>query len=360
MEKFSQNEEKKNILFVISSIGGGGAERVACRLVNEFSKKHKVYLMYFDIKEKEYPVDPKVTKIPFIADKNKIDNKTKKKINQKTQKMNKIEKIRIQNKIDITISFLFWPNIYNVDAEGGTKKILSERSDPDGKGEDYFKNMISAYEKADIVVFQTEFTKNKFPENIKKKGIIIPNPINISCFSEPLLMKKKIVSVGRLVPQKNHTLLIKAFAVFLKTHKDYNLHIYGIGNILDELKLVARENNVEEFVHFEGFCEDVHERIKDAEQFVFSSNYEGMPNALMEAMMMGLPCISTNCSGIGEIICNEIDGLLVPKEDVSSLSKAMCRLSDDKALQNKLREAARIKAEAWKTETIAEKWEELF
>jgi glycosyltransferase involved in cell wall biosynthesis len=85
-----------------------------------------------------------------------------------------------------------------------------------------------------------------------------------------------------------------------------------------------------------------------------------MPNALMEAMMMGLPCISTNCSGIGEIICNEIDGLLVPKEDVSSLSKAMCRLSDDKALQNRLREAARVKAEAWKTETIAEKWEELF
>lgn len=362
MEEVSKTENRKNILFLISSIGGGGAERVGCRLVSEFSKRHKVYLMYFDEKEKEYSVDPKVTKIPFIVgkkSKNDIDQSGKK-VNPKTLRMNEIEKLRRIYNIDITISFLRWPNFYNVNAGGGTKKILSERSDPDGKGEEYFQSMISACEKGDIVVFQTEYIKNKYPENIRKKGIIIPNPINVSCFSEPSCIAKKIVSVGRLVEQKNHILLIKAFSIFLKTHNDYHLHIYGDGNLLDELKLVAKQNNVEESVHFEGFHEDVHEKIKDAEQFILSSDYEGMPNALMEAMMMGLPCISTNCSGVSEIISNEVDGLLVPKGDVDSLAKAMCRISDDKSIQQKLRQAASIKAQNWNTEIIGKRWEELF
>ena len=360
------NEEQKKILFLISSIGGGGAERVACRLVSEFSKRHKVYLMYFNKKEKEYPIGKNVTKIPFILDNKKSScpqtesDRKGETLNQRTIRINEIEKIRRSKNIDITISFLLWPNIYNAFSEGGTKKILSERNDPEAKGEDYFKNMISAYEKADIVVFQTEYTLNKFPENIKKKGIIIPNPINISCQSEPSITKKKIVSVGRLVPQKNHALLIRAFSVFIKTHSDYNLYIYGIGSLLDQLKIIAQENNIYEFVHFEGFCEDIHERIKDAEQFVFSSNFEGMPNALMEAMMMGLPCISTDCSGVREIITNEVNGLLVPIEDVSSLARAMCRLSDDKMLQDRLGKAAKRKSEMWKTENIIQKWEELF
>lgn len=363
MNSYSKSPKQKNILFLISSIGGGGAERVACRLVSEFSKRHKVYLMYFNSKENEYPVDKKVTKIPFIID-NKININPSINpsygLNQKVSRIKEIEKIRRKYNIGITISFLFWPNIYNVSAAGGTKKILSERNDPEGKGEDYFQKMISAYEKADIVVFQTKYTQNKYPDYIRRKSIIIPNPINVSCLSDPSLLKKKIVSVGRLVPQKNHALLIKAFAFFIKTHRDYHLYIYGIGDLLDELKLVARKWGVQKFVHFEGFCEDIHERIKDAEQFVLSSNFEGMPNALMEAMMMGLPCISTDCSGVGDVICNEVNGLLVPKEDIFALSGAMCRLSDDKILQSKLRRAASIKAESWKVGEVARKWEKLF
>ena len=75
---------------------------------------------------------------------------------------------------------------------------------------------------------------------------------------------------------------------------------------------------------------------------------------------MGLPCISTDYSGVGDIINDGINGLLVPIGDVSSLARAMCRLSDDIALQKKLRSAARLKSEEWKTEKIVKKWEELF
>ena len=97
-------------------------------------------------------------------------------------------------------------------------------------------------------------------------------------------------------------MLIKAFSIFHSLHKNYHLFIYGNEELLNDLKLLAEEKNIQNYVHFEGFCENIHEKIKDAEQFVLSSNYEGMSNALMEAMMMGLPCISTDYSGVGDII----------------------------------------------------------
>ena len=126
------NEEQKKILFLISSIGGGGAERVACRLVSEFSKRHKVYLMYFNKKEKEYPIGKNVTKIPFILDNKKSScpqtesDRKGETLNQRTIRINEIEKIRRSKNIDITISFLLWPNIYNAFSEGGTKKYYQK------------------------------------------------------------------------------------------------------------------------------------------------------------------------------------------------------------------------------------------
>ena len=355
----SFNRKKKNILFLISSIGGGGAERVACRLVSEFAKNHNVYLMYFYKKENTYQVSPKVTLIPCFTDELKNMGYYQNTLETNLISILEIEKIRRRYNIHITISFLFSPNIYNINAGGGGIKILSERNDPEGKGDSYFKEMASTYEKADKVVFQTNYVKNKFSSEIKKKSIIIPNPICVSCLANKI-PKKKIVAVGRLVPQKNHELLIKSFAIFHKIHKEYYLNIYGIGPLLDQLEFLTNDLGIQNYVNFKGFCDDVHEKIKDAEIFVLSSNFEGMPNALMEAMMMGLPCISTNCSSLPEIIDNEKNGILVEKNDVSGLARAMLRLSEDEVLREKIRKNAIRKSEEWKLDKIVKKWETLF
>ena len=352
------DKKSKNILFLISSIGGGGAERVACRLVSEFSKNHKVYLMYFQPKEKTYEISPNVTIIPFLSSKFKNDINYNSKDPNQIRKQ-EIEKMRRKYKIDITISFLYSPNILNVNSNGECIKILSERNDPEGKGEDYFKDMSSAYEKADKVVFQTNYTKGKFSVNIQNKSVIIPNPICVSCLAEKI-KNKKIVAVGRLVPQKNHKFLIKAFSLFHKVHNDYHLNIYGIGPLLDELECLVKDLNLVEYVHFNGFFEEIHEQIKDAEQFVLSSDFEGMPNALLEAMMMGLSCISTNCSGVPEIIEDGKNGILVAKNDISGLAGAMMRLSEDKNLREIIAINAMKKAEEFKLDKIVKKWEELF
>ena len=110
-----------------------------------------------------------------------------------------------------------------------------------------------AYEKADIVVFQTKNIRNKYPKNIQLKSKIIPNPTSVECLSDEANIEKKIVSVWRLIPQKNHSLLIKAFSIFQKLHKDYHLYIYGNGELLDELKLLAEERKVKDYAHFEDF-----------------------------------------------------------------------------------------------------------
>ena len=353
------NPKSKNILFLISSIGGGGAERVACHLVSNFSKNHNVHLMYFNKKQNTYPISPNVKLIPFFSEEIQSIQDWSNIQDANIIRMFEIEKVRRRYEIDITISFLFLPNILNVNSGGDTIKILSERNDPEGKGDEYYKEMISAYEKADKVVFQTNYAKNKFSSEIKNKSVIIPNPICVSCLADKN-PKKKIVSVGRLVPQKNHELLIKSFSIFHRFNKEYSLHIYGIGPLLDELKSLVNELNLNNHVFFEGFCDNVHERIKDAEIFILSSDYEGMPNSLMEAMMMGLPCISTNCSGVPEIIENEKNGLLVEKGDKSDLARAILLLSEDKLLREKIKKNAMRKAEEWKLEKIMKKWESLF
>lgn len=353
------NPKSKNILFLISSIGGGGAERVACRLVSEFSKNNNVYLMFFYPKENTYYVSPKVNLIPFFS--NEVNNirKLAETKDSNLIRIFEVEKIRRRFNIDVTISFLHSPNIFNVSAGGKGIKILSERNDPEGKGEEYFKEMASAYKKADKVVFQTNYIKNKFSNEIKNKSIIIPNPICVTCLKDKI-SKKKIVAVGRLVPQKNHELLIKSFSIFHKINKDYILNIYGVGQLLDELQLLVFQLGLNNYVIFNGFSSDVHKEIKDAEQFILSSDFEGMPNALMEAMMMGLPCISTNCSGIPEIIDNEKNGILVEKGDICGLARAMLRLSEDKNLREKIGKNAMRKAEEWQLEKIVKKWENLF
>ena len=351
--------KKKNILFLISSIGGGGAERVACRLVSEFVENNNVYLMYFQEKENTYYISPKVNLISFSKIHQEYINKGCYIKNMKLLRIIEIEKIRRKYNINITISFLHQPNILNVTAGGCELKICSERNDPEGKGIDYFNEMTSAYEKADKVVFQTNYSKNKYSFQIRNKSVIIPNPICVTCLADKR-SKKKIVGVGRLVPQKNHELLIKSFSIFHKIHNEYILEIYGIGPLLDELKLLVKQLGLKNYIYFNGFSNDVHEKIKDAEQFVFSSNFEGMPNALMEAMMMGLPCISTNCSGVSEIIEHEKNGILVEKGDVEGLAREMIRLCENNELREKIGKNAKIKAEEWKLDKIVQKWEALF
>lgn len=109
-----------------------------------------------------------------------------------------------------------------------------------------------------------------------------------------------MVSVARLQPQKNHKLLLKAFAEFVKEYSEYELHLFGIGELEEELRRQAKQLQIEDRVMFRGFSANVKEEIRDSAMFVLSSDYEGISNSMIEALAMGVPVIATDCPAGGK------------------------------------------------------------
>lgn len=361
--------KQKRILCIIELLDyGGGAERVMSRLANGLSRNHQVYLMCFRTGDKPYYLAPQVHLIkPEGSSVWKMPGKRSlwymmlwhlKNYLAVFPKIMKVNKIKREHQIDTTISFLKLGNVVNVLSNGKDKRIVSERHDPAKVGIVYRISNSVAHFLADFAVFQSKRVQNMYCDRVQKKSTVIFNPVEVSC-SVNAICVKKIVTSGRLVEQKNQKLLIRAFAMFHALHKEHHLYIYGSGELLDELLKTAETYNVQDFVHFEGFKEDIHAAIADAEQFVLSSDHEGMSNALMEAMMMGHACISTDCAGSDELIEDGKNGLLVPVGDAQALCEAMCRLSNDPVLRGRLGRAAAVTAQTWKPEVVMQAWERI-
>ena len=138
------------------------------------------------------------------------------------------------------------------------------------------------------------------------------------------------------MPQKNQKMLFRAVKTVLEKYPEYQLVIYGEGPMREELEGYAKELGIEKYISLPGSMADVHDRIKDAEIFVLSSNFEGMPNALIEAMCLGLPVISTKVSGATDLIKDYENGLLTELNDQKELETAMIEMIENPDLAEKL------------------------
>lgn len=237
-----------------------------------------------------------------------------------------------REKIDVVISFLRPSQMRVAIASVGTKsKVLySHRGDPFRQSTSIIGRIIEkinecAFKTADAFVFQTEQAKNYYPNKIRKKSVVIANPIIPLNRTIPRIghVEPIIVSMSRLdINQKRQDLLIKAFLMISDKYPDYHLLIYGDGD--DEQRLRGMTENNKQIV-FKGKTSKISDVIQNAAMFVLSSDFEGIPNALLEAMSLGVPCISTDCSpgGAAMLIQNKLNGLLVPRGDVAALADAM-------------------------------------
>ena len=214
------------------------------------------------------------------------------------------------------------------------------------------------FEQADGIVFQTPEAKACFSEKIQNKSVIIPNMVNEIFYSTAKKANRKnVVTAGRLSSGKNHKLLIEAFAKIKGNGAD-DLVIYGEGELRSALEEMVRQRGLDGRVFLPGAVTDVAGMLSAAKLFVLSSDYEGMPNALMEAMAMGLPCISTDCpcGGPHMLIEDGKDGLLVPVNDAEALAQAIQTLLQDEALADGLGANAQTKLKKCDPATIAGKW----
>lgn len=343
------------IIFIVSALHGGGAERVVTTLANNYAEQgDEVTILMTAGDECVYPVHQSIQlfSIGQASHGNPVIQI------KRLFRLRKYLKAHRDSKI---VSFSTTINLFTIIASFGLhmRIVASERNDPRRYKHQRFRNFIYLFGKG--FVFQTEDAKECFPDKIKKIGIIIPNPIRKD-LPEPFLgeRNKCIAAVGRLELQKNHVLLLEAFAGFHKKYPDYELHIFGIGKLEKDLKIKALELKIDRYVVFEGFCKDVLEIIRSYGMYILSSNYEGISNSLMEAMALGIPCISTDCPIGGSAMCiqNEKNGLLVPVGNREALQRAMEKLAGDTVLANKVSRNAVIIRDAFDEKKIADRWRE--
>lgn len=344
----------KRIAFISSSLAGGGQERVTVNIANALAcdGDYKVYIVTGAVESEEYYLNKKVKRYPILT-----SNVFKDFLN--------LRKFLKSHKIDVSIAMGLYPNF--VSGMGNfamkTKVIISERNAPAHDNISIKSKLFRFlfYRMADGYVFQTEGARSFYSKKIQKKGVIIENALKEDIPFKSNICKKEIVAVGRLNSQKNYPCLIKAFALVLKEAPEYILRIFGKGDDEDALKALCIKLGIEDKVKFEGFSDNVHEAIKDSDIYVLSSDFEGMPNALMEAMAMGFPCVSTNCpsGGPAKLINHGKNGILVPVNDSKKLAKAILSLINNKKLKLSVSKNAVHIRDDYSDAVILKKWKKL-
>lgn len=342
------------VIFVIVSMGGGGAERVISILANQFVKKGiDVTIMMTAGDEVAYDLDERIHL--FCA--GETSGGSMKKRMERIRNMRKYFK---ENRDSIIISFGPGTSFFAVAADLflGHTFIISERNDPAICLYPKLRNIV--YNRAKELVFQTEDALKCFPMGIQKKGCVIPNPISAK-LPAPYEgeRQKTIVAVGRLEEQKNYPLLIRAFQKFYELHEDYELHIYGQGSLKEGLEAQIEGLGLTDSVLLKGFQKNVPEQIKTAGIYVLSSDYEGVSNALLEAMAVGLPVVATDCPIGGCSLCIEDgrNGLLIPVGNEEELVKALRRIAEEPTLAADMGRRAASVRQRFSEENIAAQWE---
>ena len=314
------------VTFFIGSLYGGGAERVTCNLASYLVQKgHQAEILTMSETKEAYELDERVSTKSLLPLKNR-----KNKIWNTLVRFPRLWKYLRRNKNDVYIVMLPKTIIMFLAFRWLTKAkvIAAERVDPAAYSK-IIGHLLKMYaHRANGFVFQTEDAKAWYGDAVKDcKNAIIPNAINPVFIREPYkgAKRKVIAGAGRLSDQKNFTLLIKAFAGVADEFIDYNLVIYGEGEKREELENLIRELRLEERVSLPGNIQNIADEMEKNSLFVLSSNFEGMPNALMEAMALGLPCISTDCpcGGPRFLIQDGENGVLVPVGDEKKMLEAM-------------------------------------
>ncbi len=354
-------------MFHIHSLGRGGAERVVVTLATEMVKKGiQVWIATTATFENEYPLPEGVERLHVGTTPGEESLPERKK---RALRKDRLHAALLEKKPEVLYSLCRGANYRAALAAKGTgvPVIISVRNDPKVDYGSRKQKILSTliYREAAGAVFQTEEAMHFFTDLEKRGARVIMNPVNpVFAGIEPVSearRRKAFVAVGRFHEQKDYMTLVKAYEIVHEAHPEYPLEIYGgkgEDNSLYQVKEWVRSHRLEKQIIFMGQKENVAEFIKDASVYVLSSRYEGMPNALMEAMALGLPVVSTDCpcGGPALLIEDGVNGLLAEPGNFRELAAAMNKMVEYP------QEAARVGNEALKirerasVSNITEQW----
>lgn len=361
-----RGENLKKILFHLHCLRKGGAERVVVNLAEKFLEDgYRVVIAIEHKAPDDYRISERIRKVFVGLEKEEEKGRAANFLNR----ILRLRRLILEESPDVVIAFAKAPNYRALLAVTGLRipVIASVRNDPkvhySGLEARIFNKLL--LDRAAGCVFQTREAMEFFSDKLQKKSTVILNPIHQKYLETvPAAVRGKyLVNVGRMAEQKNQMLLIKAFEEILPSFPDFELRIYGgetDDGTREKLLGYVEEKGLEGKVRFMGISDSLDTQISDAAAFILSSDYEGMPNVLMEAMAMGIPVISTDCpcGGPAALIRQRENGILAPVGDVKGMAAAIREILSDKALADRLgRNAMEIRKTA-NIDRIYKEWKE--
>lgn len=352
--------QKKEIIIFTEGMGNCGIQRVLSELTNSWAEKgYKISIVYIvknDEKEDDFSWNPSIELVgiavpgTFFSDYYKL-----------VRSYIRILKDR-PNAVAVSLSVMTNFAIGAAAPFVKNRIVISDRNDPtqrpSGKMKQFFRNL--AFRQADVLILQTEDVKQYYEKTIHRSGFVIPNPINDEISLIPVAEKRRpvVVTASRLNKQKNLGMLIDAFSLFSKEHPEYTLEIYGRGSEEDRLRNKANASPAADRIVFKGFSKNLYRDIVDSGIYVCSSDYEGISNALLEALGLGIPTISTDCpvGGSRLLIKNDENGILIRVGDTQELYRQMKRIAESPELSRKLSGNAIRVREEYRIDCISQLW----
>lgn len=326
------------IAFHINTLTKGGAERAVTNLAQAFTEfGHEVTIITSFKNKSEYQVPKQVRRI------NLSDTYSKSFFYRIIVLAFFLRRTCNKEKFDVIIPFISGSILRALFAccFSSTKIIGSVRNDPAYEYAGLLGKFMSHFlmNHLDGCVFQTSDACRYFPKKLQSKAVVIFNSIKDDFFmASRSPIRNRILNCGRLCPQKNQLMLIRAFSKAHQKNPSLELHIFGKGELYNVLNDEIEILNLKSCVFLEGETSNVKKEYEQCDLFVLSSNFEGMPNALMEAMAVGAPCISTDCpcGGPRSLIENNVNGILVPVNDELRMCDAIIKLVSDSKLLSTL------------------------
>ena len=368
-------KEKKKLLFLLPSLRGGGAERVAVNLIPFLVKYFDLTLILLEGKiEYELPQ----ANFNLISISKELSSYKSHLLNTPFH-IFKFYKLAKKLKPDVVLSFMEQANIINLFISKllKYKVIVSQRIDPFNQYKRTNKGLISSlivqsarwlYPNANKIICVSEGVKqatSKFYNISLSRLSVIPNPVDIKKIKKTIESYHTDFNQYFLVPgrfnilHKGQDLAIKAFAKVFNKYPNTKLILVGSGTDLDMLKELSKKLRVFDRVLFLGWRKDIWGLMSKAISTILPSRYEGWPNVLVEAMAAGSPVIATNCPhGPKEILDNGRFGMLVPMEDEDALANAMIEMSSSEEIRKHYKRLGQERAKEFDINFIGKRYVE--
>lgn len=393
---------KKKVLFIVSSLNFGGAQKVISNITTSLPEEYDIDILLNSDSDIQYDYRGRLISLGFGEPKSREAIWYQFKVFCK--RLVVIRKLKKSNHYDSVVSILTSANVANVlcktkDCNSIVTEVYMPNENPTFKEKYLIGGLTSLfYKKADCIVAETNAIADNLSVNynIPRKLIcVIPNSISVRTINEmasrsltgrdKTIFDKKtaVVTAGRMQFQKAHWHLIRAFSKVVKSVPDAKLIIFGEGELKGMLSELIRGYHLEHNVFLEGFTNELDKYIANSRVFVFPSMFEGMPTALLQALAVGTPCITTDFySGAREVLGDENTpkehikevvytkwGIMTPvcsgkyldvnaplEKEEQYLAEEIEKMLKDDALREKYRVAAKKRSMEFDNSVVIKKW----